>query len=280
MVISSIIALTGLGFAASILLAAASKIFFVEEDPRIVKVLGALPGANCGGCGYAGCEGYATAVATDPKIPPNLCVAGGAKVSVAVGELTGKTAAESEPLCTHRRCEKVAGQVSIRYQYEGMPSCAAAASLAHGADECRYSCLGYGDCVETCPFQALRLENHMVFVNEHLCTGCGKCTHVCPREVLQLIPKRARVVISCSSRDKLKAVMDVCKIGCIHCGKCIRNCPANAISMIDDRIQIDHKKCLSYGPDCDQKCASSCPRHILTVICPNALELGNEQRSA
>lgn len=110
-------------------LAVASRVFHVEEDPRVQAVLEALPGANCGGCGYAGCEGYATAVATDPAVPANRCCAGGAETSIAVGELTGKTVAASDPLVSFRRCDKVAGNVALRYDYQGMPSCAAAAGL-------------------------------------------------------------------------------------------------------------------------------------------------------
>lgn len=121
-------------------------------------VLEALPGANCGGCGYAGCEGYATAVATDPAVPANRCCAGGAETSIAVGELTGKTVAASDPLVSFRRCDKVAGNVALRYDYQGMPSCAAAAGLVGGSDSCSYSCLGFGDCVQVCPFDAIEVR--------------------------------------------------------------------------------------------------------------------------
>ena len=146
MVMISVLVLLGLGLVTATVLAVASRVFHVEEDPRVQAVLEALPGANCGGCGYAGCEGYATAVATDPAVPANCC-AGGAETSIAVGELTGKTVAASDPLVSFRRCDKVAGNVALRYDYQGMPSCAAAAGLVGGSDSCSYSCLGFGDCV-------------------------------------------------------------------------------------------------------------------------------------
>lgn len=263
MVITSILILAGLGLAVAILLGLASKVFYVEEDPKVEAVLEALPGANCGGCGYAGCEGYAIAVVNIPSVAANLCVAGGKDVAGAVGQLTGKAVTESDPLISFRRCDKVSGKVQKRYSYQGMPSCAAAATLAQGSDVCSHSCLGFGDCVVTCPFDALYIKDDVVCVRENLCTGCGKCTQACPRNILELIPRRARVAIRCSTTDKLRAVMDVCQVGCIQCGKCTKTCPANAISFVDNRIFIDQKMCLAYGPDCDMACVSSCPRKIL-----------------
>lgn len=158
MVMISVLVLLGLGLVTATVLAVASRVFHVEEDPRVQAVLEALPGANCGGCGYAGCEGYATAVATDPAVPANRCCAGGAETSIAVGELTGKTVAASDPLVSFRRCDKVAGNVALRYDYQGMPSCAAAAGLVGGSDSCSYSCLGFGDCVQVCPFDAIEVR--------------------------------------------------------------------------------------------------------------------------
>ena len=230
---------------------------------KIQELPEALPGANCGGCGYAGCEGYANAVVNVPDVAANLCVAGGAKTAVQVGELTGKAVTESDPLLTFRRCDKISGKVQKRYTYQGLPSCAAAATLAQGSDVCSHSCLGFGDCVVACPFDALYLKDGIVCVRENICTGCGKCTHACPRNILELIPRRARVAVRCSTTDKLRAVMDVCLVGCIQCGKCIKTCPAGAISMKDNRIHIDQQKCLAYGDECELACVKGCPRQIL-----------------
>lgn len=268
MVLSSILTLAGLGFVAAVLLAVASKVFHVDEDPRVGAVMDVLPGANCGGCGYAGCEGYAIAVVNVPSVGANLCVAGGADLSQAVGELTGKAVADSEPLITFRRCDKIVGKVQKRYTYHGMSSCASAATLGQGADACPHSCLGLGDCVASCPFDALYIENDLVMVRKNLCTGCGKCVQECPRTVLELIPRRARVTITCSTRDKLKAVMDVCGVGCIQCGKCVKACPAGAISSKNSRMVIDQEKCLAYGADCHESCSTACPRLILHSSVP------------
>ncbi|MBQ8173190.1 MAG: Fe-S cluster domain-containing protein [Mailhella sp.] len=267
MVLSSVLMLTGLGFVAAALLAVASRVFAVEENPLVEEVLEKLPGANCGGCGFAGCEGYAQAVVKDPAIEPNLCIVGGAACAAAVGNLTGKLSSEVEPLISFRRCDKMAGQVTRSYDYQGIPSCAAAAALHQGADKCRYSCLGFGDCMSTCSFNAIHVEKNIAHINPNICTGCGQCVKVCPRDVLQLIPRRARVVVKCSTQDKLKAVMDVCKVGCIHCSKCVKVCPASAISLENDRIQIDQRACLAYGEDCGMACVEACPRKILRARC-------------
>ena len=260
MVMISVLVLLGLGLVTATVLAVASRVFHVEEDPRVQAVLEALPGANCGGCGYAGCEGYATAVATDPTVPANRCCAGGAETSIAVGELTGKTVAASDPLVSFRRCDKVAGNVALRYDYQGMPSCAAAAGLVGGSDSCSYSCLGFGDCVQVCPFDAIEVRGGLARVNASKCTGCGKCAETCPRNVLELVPARARVMVFCSTKDRLKAVTEVCKVGCIKCGRCVKSCPADAVTLENDRIHINHKVCLTYGPECGEACAAACAR--------------------
>lgn len=262
MVFVSILTLFALGLAAAIILAVASRVFYVKEDPRVEAVMEALPGANCGGCGFAGCEGYATAVVNDPSIPANKCCAGGAQTSIAVGELTGKTVAEAEPLYALRRCDKLAGHVGLRYEYQGMPSCAAASLMRGGTDVCVYSCLGFGDCVQACPFGAMEVRDGLVRVDISKCTGCGTCATVCPRGILELTPRRARVAVYCNTRDKLRAVTDVCTVGCIKCAKCIKACPAKAVSLRDNRIVIDQLQCLSYGPICEEACVSACPRDI------------------
>ncbi len=266
--LESVLILFGVGFAASVILAVASKVFYVEEDPRVEAVLDALPGANCGGCGYAGCEGYAAAVVSDPSVEANLCVAGSANTAIAVGALAGKAVTESDPLVSVRRCEKLEGSVTQRFEYQGLPSCASAASLGSGlgVDSCPYSCLGLGDCVKVCPFDALELQDNMVIVNGNLCIGCGKCIGACPRGILELTPKRARVMVFCSTQAKAKEVMEVCKVGCISCTLCVKKCPANAVKMVDNVIRVDHQACLAYGPECNEACVASCKKNIFKSL--------------
>jgi len=272
MVTISVLVLLGLGLLTAAILAAASRVFHVSEDPRVAAVLEALPGANCGGCGFAGCEGYAKAVVTDPSLPPNRCCAGGAATAAKVSELTGKAAAASEAMHSFRRCNKRQGNVGLRYTYQGIPSCAAVAALADGAEMCSYSCLGYGDCVSSCPFDALSIRDGLAVVDEAACTGCGKCAEVCPRHVLELVPSRARVAVTCATLDKLKAVTEVCGVGCIKCLRCVKACPAKAVQLENGRIQIDHEKCLAHGDSCGQACVASCARKALCSLRPVLLE--------
>lgn len=269
MIVVSVLVLFGLGFVAAAILAVASKVLYVEEDPRVEAVTEVLPGANCGGCGFAGCESYAAAVVSDPSIPPNMCCAGGASTATKVAELTGKAMGDSEPQVAFRRCLKTEGQVKTLFEYHGVPSCAAAKLVANGPDACAYSCLGFGDCVRACPFGAMWIEDRLVHIDPEKCTACGTCVRTCPNGILELVPQRARVMVFCSSKDKAKQVKEVCEVGCISCMSCVKKCPAKAVTMEDNRIIIDHKACLEYGPSCEEVCAGKCPRNILRCLKPS-----------
>jgi electron transport complex protein RnfB len=265
--------MAGLGLLAAAMLTVASKFFFVKEDPRIALVAAALPGANCGGCGYAGCESFAAAVISDPNVKANLCCVNSAEGTAKVGELAGKAVAVSEPMMSVRRCEKNEGKVAPRHHYDGVATCAAAAELDGGKEACGYACLGFGDCVRVCPFNAMRMNDGMPQVLTLNCIGCNNCVKACPRSVLQLVPKTARVMVNCSTQDKLKAVTDICGVGCMSCLRCVKACPAQAVSAgADNRINIDHTKCREHGEACKEACVHSCPRGILRHMCKPAHE--------
>lgn len=262
MITSSILVMFGLGLACSAVLAVASKLLAVEEDPRVEAVLEALPGANCGGCGFAGCESYAAAAVRDPSVPADRCCAGGADTAAKVAALTGKAAGSAEPMVAFRRCAKTEGNVARRYDYQGVPSCAAA-KLLGSPDACAYSCIGLGDCMRACPFDAMYMAHGMVHVIREKCTACGSCVRTCPNSVMEIVPQAARVMVLCSSQDKGKAVTDVCGAGCISCMKCVKECPAKCVKLEGGVIRIDHAACMAYGPDCQEVCAEKCPRSIL-----------------
>ena len=177
----------GLGLVAAGLLAVASRVFFVKENPKVEAALEILPGANCGGCGFPGCEGYAKAVVNDPAIPANRCCASPKEAIVALAELTGKVVAEAEPLVSMRRCDIYHGQVATTFEYRGIPSCAAATPLRGGQSACNNSCLGYGDCVQACPFEAMSIVGNLACVDVERCTGCGACVKACPTKALRLV---------------------------------------------------------------------------------------------
>jgi len=272
MVVASVITLLSIGVLASALLGVASRVFYVEEDPLIEAVNEALPGANCGGCGYAGCSAYAEAVVKDPSVPANLCVAGSAKTTEDVGRLSGKAAEATAPRVSFRRCSKHESTVAPRFSYEGMRSCAAAHKLQEGPDVCTYSCLGLGDCAVACPFDAIVIKDGMATIIIENCVACGKCISACPRNVLEMIPHEHRVMVFCGTLNKAKAAMDACSVGCINCNACVRKCPAKAITSENGLITIDHEACMAYGPDCCEVCVDACPRKILRCTAPDLLE--------
>ncbi|MDR2573973.1 MAG: Fe-S cluster domain-containing protein [Desulfovibrio sp.] len=263
MLTTPVLALLGIGAGAAILLAVASRLLRVEENPTIELIAEALPGANCGGCGFAGCEAYAAAVVTNEDIPANLCSVGGAEVAARVGELSGKVAAAGEPLVAFRRCSRVEGKVQPRFSYVGTQTCASAAMLEGGPFMCSWACLGLGDCVRICPFDAMYIADGMVEIIASKCMSCGQCVKVCPRGITQLIPRRARVMIHCSTREKLKSVSDVCEVGCINCLKCLKACPAEAVGYEKGRVEINHEVCLAYGSVCAEACVGACLRGIM-----------------
>ncbi len=272
LILISVVVLFALGFVAATVLSVASKVLYVQEDPRVEAITEALPGANCGGCGYAGCEGYAAAVVSDPSVPPNKCCAGGPEVATKVAELSGKAMGESEPLVAFRRCDRIGGEVIEKFNYKGVPSCAAAKLVQEGPYACRFACIGLGDCVRACPFNAMSLVNNIVYIDPVACTSCGTCVRTCPNNILELVPQRSRVMVFCSSQDKAKDVSSVCKAGCISCMKCVKKCPAKAISIQDNRIHIDHIACLAYGDECKEICVAECPRKILRCLGDNTAE--------
>ncbi|MDR2727312.1 MAG: Fe-S cluster domain-containing protein, partial [Deltaproteobacteria bacterium] len=202
----------------------------------------------------------------------NLCVAGGAKTTQAVSELTGKAAAASLPRMSFRRCAKTEGVMKQRFIYGGVASCSAAAHMDGGSDQCAYSCLGLGDCRRGCPFDAIAIKEGTAAIIVDQCVACGKCIPICPRNVLQLVPLEHRVMIFCGTCNKGKTAMDSCSVGCINCNACIRKCPAEAVAARDGRIEIDHAQCMGHGPDCAEACVDACPRGILRPTCPETIE--------
>jgi electron transport complex protein RnfB len=221
-----------------IMLAYAARRFAVKVDPKIEAVRAALPGANCGACGYAGCDGYAEAVVLEPKVPVNKCAPGKEPVAVKVAEITGKAPAEAGEFISMLRCSRNEGGVSRKHSYVGFDTCAGANIAFGGPWECNYACIGFGDCEAACPFHAIHMKDGMPVIDPDECTGCGICVNTCPKGVLQLLPKNAPVYVPCSTKERAKAVTNVCKVGCIHCMACTRK--ADAIKMTNDRIEIDY----------------------------------------
>jgi electron transport complex protein RnfB len=206
-------------------------------------------------------------VVHEPDVPPNLCFPGKKEVADAVAEITGKTAGAVEPLVAVVRCSRIQGDVHKKYKYIGYGTCSGANLAFAGPMDCQYGCVGFGECAAACPFDALHMVNSFPVVDPDACVACGNCVKACPKGLIKLIPKNARVIIRCSTKDSAKVTMSVCKVGCIHDKACIRKCPAEAISEVDGVITIDQKKCIDYGPACEEVCLSACKKvHILQPL--------------
>lgn len=230
------------GIICGIGLAYAAKKFAVQVDPKIEAVRACLPGANCGACGFAGCESYAEAVVCDIGCPPNKCAPGKQAVAEKVAAITGKAAGEASSVISFLRCARNDGEVAKKHAYVGVDTCQAASIAFGGPYECTYACVGYGDCEAACPFDAIHMKDNMPVIDPEACTGCGVCVNTCPKKVLQLLTKDALCYVPCSNREAGKAVSNVCKVGCISCQACTRK-TKDAVKLVNNRIEIDYDKC-------------------------------------
>lgn len=245
-----------IGLIAGIGLSFASKFMAVPVDEKQEKVREALPGANCGACGYSGCDGYAAAVAAG-EAEPDKCAPGGASAAAALAEILGVEVI-NEPKIAHIACGGTSATSKRKYNYSGALSCTVANIMHGGPLECAYGCIGYGDCLKACPFSAIKEINGKITVCGDICVGCGKCVSACPKSLISLVPKNAPVTVSCANKQKGAAVVKACGTSCIACGMCERACENGAIKVIDNCPVIDYSLCVGCG-----KCVSSCKRKVL-----------------
>ncbi len=262
----TILTLCVIGVVSALILWFVAQKFHVEEDPRIDDVEKMLPGANCGGCGFAGCRAFAAAMVEQEDISALYCAVGGADCMKRAADYLGKSAPVKEPLVATVRCGGACDKRPRTNVYLGAPSCAVASSLYTGETACAYGCLGCGDCVEACAFDAIRMnpETGLPEVDAEKCTSCGACVTACPRNIIELRkkwPKGRAIYVSCVSKDRGPVTMKACKAGCIACGKCVKACEFGAITVENNVAYIDHAKCRLC-----RKCVAECPTGAIAMI--------------
>lgn len=242
-----------LGFLFGVGLAIASKRFAVSVDPRLDRIHGLLPGANCGACGGAGCFGFAEDILSG-KRSADACRVAEEKIKTQIAEILGQRLEKKVKLVATLHCYGGV-RVKDKFVYEGIEECVAANLILGGQKSCVYGCLGFGDCVKACPFGAIKIsDDGLPVVDESKCKACNKCVLICPKKLFSLRPVTHKIYVACSSKDLGKDTRAVCPVGCIACRKCEQICPADAIHVIDNLAVIDYKKCTSCG-----KCVEVCP---------------------
>ena len=213
-----------IGIIIGVLLGFASEKFKVEVDEKEILVRAELPGNNCGGCGFAGCDGLASAIAAG-SAPVNACPVGGQAVADRIAAIMGVESGETEKKVAFVKCKGTCDKTRVQYHYFGIDDCAKAA-VVPGAGEkaCAYGCMGYGSCVKACAFDAIHVVDGVALVDREKCVACGKCVAACPNHLIELVPYRAEHLVQCSSHDKGKDVKAKCDSGCIGCTLCTKQC--------------------------------------------------------
>lgn len=254
-----VVIIGGIALVLGILIAIVSKIFQTETNELQEDIMRALPLANCGACGFAGCEAYAKWLADGGK-DPGKCPVGGNDVTAILSALIGVDATTSDQMVAHVMCKGTTDNTSKRYEYTGTKTCVSAHAIFSGPNSCTYGCIGFGDCVRACQFGAIDIKDDIAVINELKCTACEQCVPVCPKNIIFMVPKDNKTYkVECRNHWPGGETRKHCKVGCIGCQRCVKVCPVDAIHMEDNLAVIDPKKCINCG-----KCYEVCPTHSIS----------------
>ena len=255
-----ILILGGLGVLATVILFIAAKFMRVPVDERALALRAVLPGANCGACGYAGCDDYAKALAAG-GVKTNLCVPGGDTCAKDISEILGTEAEDIIEKKAFVRCGGTCGNTEKLFRYEGTPTCHACNAFYAGNGTCNYMCLGYGDCIAACKFEAISIKDGIAVIDRQRCTGCGMCKEACPNNLITMEGDAAQVFVRCHNPSKGATTRKACKVGCIGCHACEKVCPTGAITVEDNLARVDQSKCTQCGA-----CVEKCPTNAIVDL--------------
>ena len=261
-IILAVIIVAAIGLIAGLGLAVASVVMAVPVDEKAEAIRECLPGANCGACGYSGCDGYAAALSKGLTTNTGLCAPGGNDASKAIAEITGLSAGEVLPSTAFVMCQGFCEKAETKMIYNGVESCQMAKQLFGGSKECIYGCIGLGDCVKACPYEAIHICDGVARVNPAICRACKMCVRTCPNSLIKMVPlHQTKAAVLCSNKEKGAVTRKECQLGCIGCMKCVKNCEAEAIKIENFCAKIDSTKCTGCG-----KCAEGCPVGAIQLI--------------
>ena len=250
----------GCGLLIGIFLSIFAKRFAVPVNKKEEAVLAALPGNNCGGCGFPGCSGLAAAIVKG-EAEVGGCPVGGKAVADEIAKIMGVEAGEFVKRVAFVKCSGTCDVAPDNYDYSGPKDCRSATMApGRGSKKCDHGCLGFGSCQKVCDNDAIKIVDGIAVIDPEKCGSCGKCVSICPMGVIELVPYDSNVRVSCSSKDKGNITMKACKVGCVGCGICVKTCQYGAISVTDNVAHIDYDKCVRCG-----ECAAKCPKKIITV---------------
>ncbi|MBQ7810909.1 MAG: RnfABCDGE type electron transport complex subunit B [Clostridia bacterium] len=257
-ILLAILIVSGIGLVIGIALAIASIVLAVPTDEKVEAVKAELPGANCGGCGFSGCESYAKAIAAG-EAEVNLCPVGGKDVAMKLGEIMGVEVGDVEQKVAVVRCMGSKDNTERRFNYQGSHNCRSATNLVGNLSSCVYGCIGLGDCLKVCPYGGIEVCNGVARIITENCRGCGMCAKACPKNLIALVPLKEQALVRCQNFHKGALTRKDCNVGCIGCMKCVKVCEAGAVEVKNFNAVVDPKKCTSCG-----KCLEACPRGCIT----------------
>lgn len=258
-ILTPVIALGSLGLIFGVVLSFASKKFCVKTDPRVEEILQRLPGANCGACGKAGCIGFTEAL-VHGDCAPDACPVASEENREEIDEILGIAAEKKVKRVAVMHCGG-ANKVKNKFNYQGLKTCHAANLVFGGPKECIWACLGYDDCAQACPFDAITMKGGLPVIDVEKCKSCGICAKACPKDLFTINPVTKNVHVLCKSQDIGKLTNNICKVGCIGCMLCQKKCQFDAIHIINNCAVIDYEKCTACG-----ECIIACPQKTIALV--------------